>query len=78
MRRLFFGVVAATALALGALPSGCGDECDRQCDKLLGCLRDMGGGKLDMSPEKLKRQCKARCRKSRKKLTASVEDVCGQ
>jgi len=70
-------MVMSAALVCGLLMTGCGDECDKQCDKLIQCKEDMSGGNLKADSNKFKKQCKTQCKKNTDKFKKSLKQMCG-
>ena len=78
MKRLMIGMVMSAALVFGPMMTGCGGECDKQCDKFIKCMKDMSGGKLKEDSSKLKKECKKECKKDKDKFKKSLKQICGK
>jgi len=79
MKRFVIGMAMSAALVIGSMTAGCGGECDKECDKFIKCMKDMGGGKMKAKKlKKQKKECVKECKKDTKKAKTLIKEICGK
>jgi len=73
MKKLLMALCVAGAMAFTAgTITGCGGECKKLCEKMAGCMKDMGG-KAEAMPID---SCTKACKKNKDPFKKSVEQTC--
>jgi Cys-rich protein (TIGR04453 family) len=78
IKRLMIGMAMSATLVLGSTMLGCGNECDKECDRYVKCVTDMSGGKLKKAGDKMKKGCLKACKKDQKKAQKMIRKMCGK